>query len=142
MSESAATVALSNNPVLAWLSAIAPFTAALLPGAAAETATTSVFWSGAGTQAAAETWAAANGGTTLSLAAGASEAEATAASVNFAAQASGNVVVFQSVQGVPVAGYWAQSEFNTLMSTPSVTGFVYKIIDDFGSTVCSVFCPK
>ena len=110
---------------------------------AAGGATTSVFWSGPGTQAAAEAWAAANGGTTLSVAASASAAETTAASADFAAQATGNVVVFQNaVQGVPLGGFWAQIEFGALSSNPNVTGIIYNIIDDTGATISTIFSPK
>ena len=143
MADSAATVALSNNPALAWVSAIAPFTPALLPGVGAETATTSVFWSGPGTEAAAEAWAAANGGTTLSLAADATEAEVTAGSANFAAQARGVSVVFQNAaQGVPVAGQWAQTEYSILMANPNVPGIMYNLINSAGVTICTIFCEK
>jgi hypothetical protein len=105
-------------------------------------APTSVFWSGQGTQAAAEAWAAANGGTTLSVAAGATEAEVTAASASFAAQATGDAVVFQNAAGVPVAGQWAATEFGVLRSNSSVTGITYNIINDYAATICTISCPK
>jgi hypothetical protein len=104
---------------------------------------TSVLWSGSGTQAAAEAWAAANGGTTLSLAADATEAEVTAGSANFAAQASGVPVVFQNAtQGVPIAGQWAQTEYSILMANPNVPGIMYNLIDNAGVTICTIFCSK
>jgi len=123
--------------------AVVPLAVGKLGAIAAEATTTSVFWSGPGTQAAAESWAAANGGSTLSVAAGATPAEVTAASANFAASASGNVVVFQNAaQGVAVGGTWAQTEFGALMANPSVTGITYNLIDNTGATICTIVCPK
>jgi hypothetical protein len=108
----------------------------------AEAATTSVFWS-PGTQAAAEAWAGANGGTTLSFAADATEAEVTAGSANFAAQARGVSVVFQNAaQGVPLAGQWAQTEYSILMANPNVPGIMYNLINNSGVTICTIFCTK
>ena len=104
--------------------------------------TTSVFWSGQGTQSAAETWSAANGGTTLSVAQNATEAQVTAASANYAANASGNVVVFQSASGVPVGGQWAQTEYGILMSNQNVTGITYNVINESGTTIFTTTIPK
>jgi len=104
--------------------------------------TTSVFWSGQGTQSAAETWAAANGGTTLSVAQNATEAQVTAASASYAANASGNVVVFQSAAGVPVGGQWAQTEYGILMSNQNVTGITYNVINESGATIFTTTIPK
>jgi ABC-type sugar transport system substrate-binding protein len=101
-----------------------------------------VFWSGQGTQSAAETWAAANGGTTLSVAPNATAAQVAAESANYAANASGNVVVFQSATGVPVGGQWAQTEYGILMSNPNVTGITYNVINESGVTIFTTTVPK
>jgi len=114
---------MSDHPGFAFVAALAPISIAFIPdvpfivgAATADGATSSAFWSGPGTQAAAESWVAANGGTTLSFAAGATEAEVTAGSANLAAQARGVAVVFQNVaQGVPVAGRYRAGRLNLFM---------------------------
>lgn len=135
-----------SGSILDSLPAITPI-AALSEFSAAEATTTSVFWSGSEAapgvaQSAARSWAAANGGTTLSVAVSATPAEIATASGNFAAQASGNVVVFQSAIGVSATGDWALTEFPTLMANPNVTGITYNIVDNSGATVCTIVCPK
>jgi hypothetical protein len=114
---------------------------------AAERRTTSVFWSGYGSQSAAETWAASNGGQTLSTSAfavgeNATQAEVENASISFAKNASGNVQVFQPAAGVPVNGIWAQSEYSALMQNPNVSSITYQIIDDSGSITHTISIPK
>jgi hypothetical protein len=120
------------------VSAVADFFSNLFGSAS----TTSVFWSDQGTQSAAETWSAANGGTTLSVAQNATEAQVTTASANYAANASGNVVVFQSASGVPVGGQWAQTEYGILISNPNVTGITYNVINESGVTIFTTTIPK
>lgn len=109
---------------------------------ATEAETTSVFWSGSGTQAAANAFAATNNGIMVRLGSDASLAEAQAASLELAANASGNVVVFQSVEGTAVNSVWAQTEYPALMANPNVTGITYNVIDSSGTTVWSSFVPK
>jgi hypothetical protein len=80
-------------------------------------------------------------------------AEVAAASTNYAAAASGNVVVFQTVsqtaegaQYMNLAGNatsnWALYEVPALMSNPSVTGITFNLIDESGSALCTVVRPK
>lgn len=118
-----------------------------LGGLAAEGRTTSVFWSGYGSQSAAETWAVNNGGQTLSTSAfavgeNATLAEVQSASISFAKSASGNVQVFQPAASVPVNGIWAQSEYSTLMQNPNVSGITYQIIDNSGNIIQTISVPK
>jgi RHS repeat-associated protein len=124
---------------------------AALPPIAAETTATSVFWNGGETaQAAANAWAASNGGQTVVVAADATIAEINAASAASAANASGNVVVFQtaSYQGTTAISIdasgstWATLELPTLMANPNVTGITWNILDGSGATICTIFCPK
>ena len=84
------------------------------------------------------------------MAADATTAEITAGSANFAATASGNVVVLQTAAfansmavSVSAAGStWARVELPALMANPVVTGIIYNILDGSGATICSIFCPK
>ena len=102
--------------------------------------TTSVFWSGGqAAKTAATEWASANGGRTIGMTkAGQNLATSTknmdwseakpqwaAASQEFAAQASGRAVVFQSSSGVSVTSIWAETEYPTLVANPNVTGIDY-----------------
>lgn len=119
---------------------------------AAESGTTSVFWSGGGSRTAAETWAANNGGQTLSMSPfavgeNATRAEAQSASVSFAQNASGDVHVFQPaagqpLPGVPINSIWSESEYPALMQNPNVTSITYHIFDDSGSVIQTITVPK
>jgi hypothetical protein len=119
--------------------------AGLLRSAAAETG--SVFWTGNGTRAVADSWASANGGQTLSMSQFAVGEAATpqavqSASLSFAQSASGNVTVFQSASFVPVNSIWATTEYPALLANPNVTGITFNILDNSGATIGSIFCPK
>lgn len=96
---------------------------------------TSVFWSGYDTEAAATSWAQANGGMTLGMAMGPVDAEAaSAASATFAENAVGTVHVFQNaVQGVPITGYWATVEYPILAANSNT--IVYHILTRAGWVV-------
>jgi hypothetical protein len=109
-------------------------------------APTSVFWSGFDSDVAAQTWAANNGGQTLStspfaIGANATRAEAQSASTSFAQSASGNVQVFQPAVGVPVNGIWAQFEYPALLQNPNVSGITYQIFDTSGNVIHTVTTP-
>ncbi|MGH3054519.1 MAG: RHS repeat-associated core domain-containing protein, partial [Gaiellaceae bacterium] len=115
------------------LSGAGGLAAGLLEGA--PSALVSVFWSGGeSAQAAATSWALANGGRTLELSPFAVGNEAgreavTAASRAFAAAAEGEIQVFQASNGVRLASTWATTEYPTLMSNPNVTSIVYHIVE-------------
>ncbi len=119
--------------------------AGLAARAAARTATTSVFWSGPGTQAAAEAFAANSGGRTLAVAADATVADIQAASAEFAAGAQGNVTVFQnagSVYDIVNPSTWAAIEYPGFLANPNVTGVTLYLVDETGGTIWSTFVPK
>jgi hypothetical protein len=109
------------------------------------------YWNGGETaQAAANAWAGSNGGQTVVVASDATIAEINAASAASAANASGNVVVFQtaSFQGTTAISInasistWATIELPTLMTNPNVTGITWNILDGAGRTICTIFCLK
>ena len=115
--------------------------------AASGSATTSVFWTGYDSQAAAESWASANGGQTLSMSPfaigeNAPLAEAQSASTAFAQSASGNVQVFQPAASIPVNSIWAQYEYPALMQNPNVSSITYQIFDQSGKTISTIAVPK
>lgn len=87
-----------------------------------------VFWSGPGTSAAANTWAQANGGSTLDAAENMSLAESRqiidVASRIFAEGASGDVHVFHGTS-VDMGSTWAQVEYPALMDNSNVTNIIY-----------------
>jgi hypothetical protein len=108
------------------------------------------FWSG-GTPArtAAETWAGANSGTTLEMSSagqnltrvtqGMSWQEArplwVAESRNLAANASGEVHVFENAAGVSTNSIWGTVEYPTLMQNPNVTGTIHHVVLSDGTVV-------
>jgi hypothetical protein len=109
-----------------------------------------VLWSPGGpTRMAAENWATANGGTTLGMTPeGQAVASVTAdmpwqqarplwanASSNLAANASGEVHVFQYGGGVFTNSIWVTDEYPALLNNPNVTGIVYHVVLPDGSVV-------
>lgn len=107
---------------------------------AVEGASTSVFWSGGdAARAAAENWAAANGGTTLEMTVQGQATQAAmqgadwltearpawvSASSNFANSAYGDVHVFQGGV-ISTQSVWATTEYPALMANPNVTRIIY-----------------
>jgi hypothetical protein len=119
----------------------------LMEGPAAESTTTSTFWTGWGSQSTAETWAANNTGQTLSMSPFAVAQEATpeaiqAASTSFAQAASGPVQVFQPAAGIPVNSVWSQFEYPALMQNPNVPSITYQIIDGSRNIISTIRVPK
>ena len=91
-----------------------------------ESAPTSYFWSGRGTQSVAENLAQANGGQTLNIEGPLTPQVVRPASQAYAQSASGPVSVVQNAgttvgwSGVPIAGSWAEVEFSAILNNPSV----------------------
>jgi RHS repeat-associated protein len=115
-------------------------------GVTGESSLTSVFWSGEGSEAAANAWIAENGGQTLAMSEYAVGAEPAAgaieeASATFANNASGIVQVFNGPT-VLIDSTWAQVEYPALMSNPNVTGFAYQVLGEDGQVVETIFVSK
>jgi hypothetical protein len=102
-----------------------------------------VFWSGKGTEAAAEEFAKTHGGVTLGMTAeGQAVARAAkdlpyategralwaAASKKFAETASGEVHMFRAESGVKPDSIWATVEYKALLSNKQVTNIVYHVV--------------
>jgi hypothetical protein len=105
-------------------------------------ALTSVFWTGAGAQNAAEAWAAANGGQMLSVTAEATPQAIRDLSLEFARNASGIVDVFQPESYVTMGRTWSDIEYPALMANPAVTGLRYQIFDSTGKIVNTISVMK
>ena len=91
---------------------------------------TSVFWSGPGAEAAANAYAAANNGATLSMTSfGQAAQNGTmtwgAASQAFANAASGNVVVFSNAPFTNFGNIWYNIELPTLLNNPAVNTITF-----------------
>lgn len=102
-----------------------------------------VFWSGKGTEAAAEEFAKTHGGVTLGMTAEGQAVERAAkdlpwptggrqmwadASKKFADTASGTVHMFRTASGVEADSIWATVEYKALMSNKQVTSIVYHVV--------------
>jgi hypothetical protein len=114
---------------------------------AAGSSTASVFWSGYGSRVTAEAWATESGGQTLSMSSfavseDATLAEAQSASTAFARSASGDVQVFQPAAGVPINSIWSQFEYPTLLQNPNVNSITFRIFNESGNIINTVFVPR
>lgn len=134
-----ADIAVAIEDVAAGSAEVLPAVVSGTSEVAAE-ATPSAFWSGGdAARAAAEDWAAANGGATLEMTAEGQATEAAtqgadwltearpawvSASRNFANSAAGDVHVFQSGV-VSTQSVWATTEYPALMANPNVARIIY-----------------
>ncbi len=121
----------------------------IVPGAY-DGAITRTFWSG-GTpaRAAAESWAKANGGTTLEMSRAGQNVEQLTQSMpwkqarplwaqtsqSFSRAASGEVHVFHNAHGVAIDSVWATIEYPALMNNANVTGIVGHVVMPNGTVV-------